>query len=418
MNNSSLKDLWAFHALLKDPVISLVEKVENNDDSSLKEEKQSALMALLIEKAEILGLSGNLLSAYLIHLLAQEALPLSPVMEKGKAAGPSLKKVLVHDLTILWPYVHPFSSSLPALLSRYEPTQPHHRKNEEALSAALQQAATPEEGVQALLAHYEHFGAGVFSEFEAFSLDETGALVGIPDFPLYDDRDLIGYESQKEALLHNTALFVEGRDANNVLLTGERGTGKSTVVKSLVRRFGDKGLRLVQMKRAQISYLSRILTLLSKEKHFHFILFLDDLSFEEGEKEYQELKSAMEGSVTPQPSNVLLYVTSNRRHLIKENWSDRSDEEEAIYRDDHTSEALSLSDRFGLILHYGKLPQETYLAIIAHELHRYGIDLPPETLRVEAVRWEMEHSGRNGRIAHQFVTWYRGQFENSKDKNL
>ena len=147
----------------------------------------------------------------------------------------------------------------------------------------------------------------------------------------------------------------------------------------------------------------------SAKKSTIVLCFLDDLSFDEGEQEYKILKSAIDGSVTSQPENVLLYVTSNRRHLIKETWKDRKDDADDVYHDDHTNESISLSDRFGLILHYGKLSQEEYLDIIAHELSKKGIALSREELRVEAVRWEMEHSGRNGRIAHQFVTWYVGQ---------
>lgn len=203
-----------------------------------------------------------------------------------------------------------------------------------------------------------------------------------------------------------------------MLLTGARGTGKSTLVKAMVSRFGEKGLRLVQMERTQLDHLPRLLSLLGQEKHYRFVLFLDDLSFDEGEQEYKILKSAIDGSVTSQPENVLLYVTSNRRHLIKETWKDRKDDADDVYRDDHTNESISLSDRFGLILHYGKLSQEEYLDIIAHELSKKGIALSREELRVEAVRWEMEHSGRNGRIAHQFVTWYAGQCFLKKDKSI
>lgn len=139
-----------------------------------------------------------------------------------------------------------------------------------------------------------------------------------------------------------------------------------------------------------------------------FILFLDDLSFDENEKEYKYLKSAIDGGVTPQPKNVLIYATSNRRHLLKETWRDRNDELDEVYRDDSTNESISLSDRFGLILHYSAPTQDEYLQIIAHELKKAGITLDSEELRVEGVRWEMEHSGRNGRIAQQFVKWYLG----------
>lgn len=139
-----------------------------------------------------------------------------------------------------------------------------------------------------------------------------------------------------------------------------------------------------------------------------FILFFDDLSFDEDEKEYKYLKSAIDGGVSPQPKNVVMYATSNRRHLLKETWKDRNDEMDEVYRDDSTNESISLSDRFGLIIHYGTPTQDEYLAIIDHELQKHGISIPKDKLRVLGVRWEMEHSGRNGRIAQQFVKWYVG----------
>ena len=162
-----------------------------------------------------------------------------------------------------------------------------------------------------------------FSEFDAFRLDEDSLLVGISDFPHYDDRDLLGYEAQKTALLDNTAVFAAGKKGNNVLLTGARGTGKSTLVKAMVSRFGEKGLRLVQMERTQLDHLPRLLSLLGQEKHYRFVLFLDDLSFDEGEQEYKILKSAIDGSVTSQPESVLLYVTSTAAISRNETWKDR-----------------------------------------------------------------------------------------------
>lgn len=147
-----------------------------------------------------------------------------------------------------------------------------------ALLQALLSAKDPDEGATIVLSHYESYGSGLFSEFDAFRLDEDGLLVGISDFPHYDDRDLLGYEAQKTAILDNTAVFAAGKKGNNVLLTGARGTGKSTLVKAMVSRFGEKSLRLVQMGRTQLDHLPRLLSLLGQEKHYRFVLFLDDLS--------------------------------------------------------------------------------------------------------------------------------------------
>ena len=267
-------------------------------------------------------------------------------------------------------------------------------------------ADTPEKATAVLLDYYAAFGRGKLARFMAFRLSDDGQLIGIENFPHLDWNDLIGYAAQKEKLMANTAAFVSGKEANNVLLTGSRGTGKSTAVKALVSRYHEQGLRLVQLQRDQLQGLQPLMEKLGAIGSKRFILFLDDLSFDENEASYKYLKSAMDGGVTPQPQNVVIYATSNRRHLLKETWHDRNDEWEEVYRDDNTNEAISLSDRFGLILHYAAPTQDEYLEIIGHELKKAGIDLAPEKLRIEGLRWEMEHSGRNGRIAQQFVKWY------------
>ena len=206
---------------------------------------------------------------------------------------------------------------------------------------------------------------------------------------------------------------MEGKPANNVLLTGARGTGKSTGVKALASMFSDDGLRLIQITRDQLELVAPVLEKLNEIRSKKFILFFDDLSFDEGENSYKYLKSAIDGSVTPQPDNVLIYATSNRRHLLKETWGDRgsNDLEAEVYRQDSTNESISLSDRFGLILHYSTPTQDEYLQMIDHELQKAGVQMDPEELRLEGLQWEMEHSGRNGRIANQFVKWYLGNLE-------
>ena len=239
----------------------------------------------------------------------------------------------------------------------------------------------------------------MLARYTAFRIGTGGTLIGIADFPVFKWDDLLGYEDQKYKLLTNTQNFMEGRPANNVLLTGARGTGKSTGVKALAAMF-------------QLELVSPVLEKLNEIRSKKFILFFDDLSFDEGESSYKYLKSAIDGSVTAQPDNVLIYATSNRRHLLKETWSDRNDALEAeVYRQDSANESISLSDRFGLILHYSMPSQDEYLQIIDHELRKAGVRLSPEELRLEGIRWEMEHSGRNGRIANQFVKWYLGNLE-------
>ena len=412
LNLPPLEALLAFHGLLTDPIIAALSKAAQSGKAA------PSLSAQLVEKAETLGLWGRLPATYLVHLLGGASLPLSRFLEKGQQTGPSLKKALQHDLSILWPYLFldPCDLSLSPLLAHYEPTIHHARKGEIALLQALLSAKDPDEGATIVLSHYESYGSGLFSEFDAFRLDEDGLLVGISDFPHYDDRDLLGYEAQKTALLDNTAVFAAGKKGNNVLLTGARGTGKSTLVKAMVSRFGEKGLRLVQMERTQLDHLPRLLSLLGQEKHYRFVLFLDDLSFDEGEQEYKILKSAIDGSVTSQPENVLLYVTSNRRHLVRERAGDKLEvgADDDIHSSDTVQEKLSLVYRFGVRIYFGKPDKKQFQEIVRTLAARYGVTMPEEELLLKANQWEISHGGLTGRAAQQFIDYIVGTEEEKK----
>ena len=219
-------------------------------------------------------------------------------------------------------------------------------------------------------------------------------------------KDLIGYQRQKEQLIQNTRAFVQGKPANHVLLVGARGTGKSSAVKALVGEFEENSLRLVQVTKEQLRKLPEIMNALRGYAGRKFVLFLDDISFEDSDAEFKAVKSAIEGGVSSCPPNVRLYATSNRRHLVRETWRER--EQNELYRNDSINENISLSDRFGLIIHYHTPDQDEYLEIIDHMLSQRGIYLSPEELRIAGLRWEMTHSGRSGRTAQQFVAYYLG----------
>ena len=408
MTCPDLHHLLVCRDLLSDPLIQTLQSLQQSPG---QEDLLSELSARLIEKAEQLGLSGNLLPAYLTYQLIWGDNTASRTLERSGTYGPGLEAALASDMAVLLPYLRMDTASLTgcAFLSAYVPAAPVRSHELASLMDGLTRADSPGQAARILLDHYKTHGSGSLARFTAFRLSSSGHLTGIRDFPDYDWDDLIAYQRQKEKLLANTQAFLAGHRANNVLLTGARGTGKSTAVKALVSRYRDRGLRLVQIARGQLSQLSAVMERLCASKNLKFILFFDDLSFDEGETEYKYLKSVIDGGVTPQPDNVLIYATSNRRHLLRESWQDRSDQIDDIYMQDSANESISLSDRFGLILHYAQPTQEEYLAIIRHELEKAGITLDKETLRILGVRWEHEHSGRNGRIAHQFVTWYLGQ---------
>ena len=424
MGYPDLRRLAVCRNLLKDEVINKLADVQLKeqegslaDSDTQKTEIQilrSELAGLLVKQAEKLGLSGNILSAYIIHCLAEGNNTAADTVEATGTCGKGLSQAMARDMQLLLPYLSAKTSAFAGMdfLDAYMPAEEAENKFEASLQNKILRAKTAGTAAKALLDHYKKWGSGMLARYTAFRIGTGGNLIGIADFPVFAWDDLLGYEDQKYKLLTNTRNFMEGRPANNVLLTGARGTGKSTGVKALAAMFAGDGLRLIQITRDQLELVAPVLERLNEIRSKKFILFFDDLSFDEGEPGFKFLKSAIDGSVTAQPDNVLIYATSNRRHLLKETWSDRNDALEAeVYRQDSANESISLSDRFGLILHYSMPSQEEYLQIIDHELRKAGVRLSPEELRLEGLRWEMEHSGRNGRIANQFVKWYLGNLE-------
>ena len=363
----------------------------------------------LIDKAEKLGLSGNLIRGYLINLLTEKPNLVSQTIEKsGGKIGESLKKAFINDIKILQPILKNSIKFVEnEFVNNYQPTILKTNKNLIEIEKLIDNAKNTEEIAEIFINYYRQYGYGDIANYRAFRWDNK--LIGIKHFENMQLSDLIGYDHQKELLIGNTEAFINKKPANNVLLVGARGTGKSSSVKSLANEYYDRGLRLLQLTKPQLKNLPEIMEELRQFASKRFIIFLDDLSFEESEAEYKYLKSAIEGSVEARPENVLIYATSNRRHLIRETWRDRNDSQDELYRDDSVNETISLSDRFGLIIYYYAPSQAEYLEIIRFMLKKQGIELDDEKLRVEGLRWEMTHSGRNGRTAQQFVTNYLGQ---------
>lgn len=395
-------------SLRKDPVLRELRRAEKHPEH---EHHLARARETMLEQAEGLGLSGDLWQGYFLHLLAEGNNLAGKITEEQGQAGRGIQAALVRDLEQVQPFFNLTAGQVfgDRLYENYQPARVRKAALEDRLGKQLAAATSAAQQAELLLQHYQRYGRGELARYEAFCLDRKGRFQGIPDFPHYAWDDILGYQDQKEQLLANTRQFMAGRGCNNVLSTGSRGTGKSTSIKALIPLFSAQGLRLVQIRRDELHLLARAMERAGKIRSHRFLFFFDDLSFDENEKEYKYLKSAIDGGAAPQPDNVLLCATSNRRHLLKETWAERSDEPEAeVYREDADNESISLSDRFGLILHFGAPTQQEYLAIIDHELQKEGVKLPPEELRILGVRWEMEHSGRNGRIAKQFVQWYLG----------
>ncbi|GIX22914.1 MAG: ATP-binding protein [Caldimonas manganoxidans] len=225
--------------------------------------------------------------------------------------------------------------------------------------------------------------------------------------------DLREVDAQKERLLRNTAQFVAGRQANNVLLTGARGTGKSSLVKACLNEFADRGLRLIEVDKADLVDLPDLIDLVA-DRPERFIVFCDDLSFDEGEAGYKELKSILDGSVAAATPNVLIYATSNRRHLLpeymKENLTYTHTDDGEVHPGEVVEEKISLSERFGLWISFYPFTQAEYLAIVAQWLRRFGVDEASiEAARQESLVWALERGSRSGRVAYQFARDYCGR---------
>ncbi len=283
-----------------------------------------------------------------------------------------------------------------------------------ALSAQLEQAADEHAFFDCVTAFYRNFGVGMFGLNKAFRIREQaqGTIEFLPinnmDKVMLDD--LVGYELQKKKLVDNTRAFVEGRKANNVLLFGDSGTGKSTSIKAIVNAFYPQGLRMIEIYKHQFKDLSNVIAQI-KNRNYKFVIYMDDLSFEEFEVEYKFLKAVIEGGVETKPENILIYATSNRRHLIKETWNDRGDIEvdNGMHRSDTMEEKLSLVNRFGVTINYAKPSQKEYFHIVLELAHRQGIAMSDEELKAEANKWELSHGGISGRTAQQFVNYLDGQ---------
>jgi uncharacterized protein len=243
----------------------------------------------------------------------------------------------------------------------------------------------------------------LFENFIAFRWErhrERGRLAPVEHPHLFDLDDLVGVDDTKNELMRNTAQFVAGYPANNVLLWGERGTGKSSCIKGLLRPFAQKGLRLVEVQKGDLLQISDILRQL-RGAPWRFILFCDDLAFDEGDVSYRELKAILEGGIEARPENVLLYATSNRRHLMPEPMNDNLGGE--IHPEEAISEKLSLADRFGLTLSFYSFSQDTYLSIVEHYAERMGLAIASKDLRAAALRWALFKGQRSGRSARQFM---------------
>lgn len=399
-------------------------------DSELISDIYTQLKRLLVVATDY-GFNNNLWHNYLTFYLVTNENPFSITCEKVGANDGSVNYFAKNDFKVfkaLFDYdFAPIEKALGidcfSRISNYKAIgkkELMYNKNVSekitALSEKLEQAADENEFFDEITGFYRDYGVGMFGLNKAFRVKEKDGneveFVAINNMDKVMLDDLVGYEIQKQKLVDNTAAFVAGRKANNVLLFGDSGTGKSTSIKAIVNEFYPQGLRMIEIYKHQFKDLSNVIAQI-KNRNYRFIIYMDDLSFEEFEIEYKFLKAVIEGGVETKPDNILIYATSNRRHLIKETWNDRNDMENGngIHRSDTIEEKLSLVNRFGVTINYSKPSQKEFFHIVTELAHREGIQMTDEELCQKANAWELSHGGISGRTAQQFINYLAGKEE-------
>lgn len=373
------------------------------------------------------GFDKNLWHNYLAFLLAMTENPFSLVSEKVGANEGTVNEFAKSDFGIFKKlFDYDFSEIERALeincftiITNYRAVVKSEQifnksvsEKVQELSNSIEEAQDETELYQIVTDFYKDYGVGKFGLNKAFRIskdEEFGILSPITTTGDMTLDDLVGYEAQKEKLIANTEAFVEGRKANNVLLFGDAGTGKSTSIKAILNQYYSCGLRMIEVYKHEFKDLSKVISEI-KNRNYRFIIYMDDLSFEEFEIEYKYLKAVIEGGLETKPDNVLIYATSNRRHLIRETWSDRSDmSQDELHRSDTMQEKLSLVARFGVTIGYYKPSQKEYFHIVTTLARRYPeITLSDEELQAEANKWELSHGGISGRTAQQFINYLLG----------
>lgn len=400
-----------------DETADIYHNAENGEDVTAR--AYQAVRSIL-KIASKYGFSGNLWKSTVALYIAYNENPFSLSAERNDSIHENifarrdcntLKEIFNFDLCRLDKVL---KTDCFGLLKEYESDEPVSDAGK-VINKLCSQLSSSENFYEDISRFYMENGVGVLGLNKAFSVDtelEDPCFIPVRTLSEIKLSDLIGYQVQKEKLTSNTTAFLKRKPANNVLLFGDGGTGKSTSIRALANQYYDDGLRIIQVYRHQMRYLSKIITAV-KRRNYRFIIYMDDLSFEDFETEYKYLKAVIEGGLEQRPENVLIYATSNRRHLIKETWSDRDDMEHIgdLHRSDSIEEKLSLADRFGVQIYYGKPTREEFHHIIEVLAIREKIMIDFDVLHSEANKWEVRHGGVSGRSARQFIDYIKGTEE-------
>ncbi len=384
----------------------------------------------LIELAASYGFEGNLWHCFLALCLADNENAYSTSCEITGPIQGTLNQLAAHDFKIMKEL---FDQDIRALdcgeeegiwsaLSDYHANNGNSkiynsRIRDQIVSLAVELKEAPDVRAfgEKITLFYKNFGVGKFGLNKAFRVEETDQepqIIPITNMDHIYLNELVGYERQKEKLIENTEAFLDGKAANNVLLFGDSGTGKSSSIKAILNEYYDRGLRIIEVYKHQFHTLSKVQEQI-KDRNYKFIIYMDDLSFEDTELEYKYLKAIIEGGLAKKPGNVLIYATSNRRHLIREKFSDKRQLDDELHNNDTVQEKLSLVARFGVTIYYGAPEQAEFKEIVKQLAARSQISMPLEELYQKANIWELNHGGLSGRTASQFITYLLAKEKNN-----
>jgi len=415
--DSKIDDLILYRDLKFEDTIRMFCALDRNSNNVSK------TISKMIEVAGEYGLHGNLWANILALALAYNENVYSKATEiVGETSG-SINTFAIHDFKILRELIHFVPNINGDLLKEIYHYEGNGRDSKLVntrvrdrilrLSKQLTEANSDNEFKDIITEFYKEYGVGKFGLNKAFRIEEgtdlkTANIIPITRVEHVYLNDIIGYDIQKKKLTYNTESFINGKPANNCLLYGDAGTGKSSSVKAIVNEYYDKGLRIIEIYKHQFRYLSDILEQL-KDRNYKFIIYMDDLSFEESELEYKYLKAILEGGFGRRPENVLIYATSNRRHLIRESFRDKTETDEELHTRDTVEEKLSLSARFGEKIYYGSPDKREFNSIVLALAKKHNIDMDESEILAKANMWELSHGGMSGRSATQFITYLQSQ---------
>ena len=384
--NIRLRSLAIFRSLLEDPVVSALcgsldslEKADTADSVS----KYAAFVSALY------GTEKRTLAGYIQSIVNNDENAYIRMIGRGVAPWQEMEDNVLEELSVLQAVADLTPETLAAPLD-WQGYLPKFAVKSLGIGSSYRERC----------ANIGKYGYGLYAKYHMFYLNPEAKIVPVRNPDQTRLSSLIDYKREQQIILDNTNALLEGKPAANILLTGDAGTGKSSTIKAVVNELHEKGLRILEVRKEQLHQLPGILDELGNNP-LKFILFIDDLSFQRDDDNFSALKAILEGGVSAKSSNVVIYATSNRRHLVTETFSDREGDD--IHRNDTMQEIISLSERFGIQITFQKPNQATYLDIVRHLAQQRGVEMDPKELDIQAEQFALNRGGRSARAATQFV---------------